>query len=249
MTQSVVHVTIAGSSGGVWLALVVHFGSALVALVAGFIAIAVAKGGRWHRRSGTVFVVGMIAAGLFAAGIAMFEAKLSLVIGGLFTAYLVLTAYTTVRPPGGDHRHRLNVALAALAFPLALIQLAAGFLRLQRPPGMLNGPPAPMIFFLGTVTLLAAVGDVRLIRAGDIRGARRIARHLWRMCFGLFIASGSFFLGQMQFIPAPLRIMPLLGALAVAPLFILVYWMWRVRFRQKIQGMQIRRPIPTSPGS
>ena len=56
-----------------------------------------------------------------------------------------------------------------------------------------------------------------------IKDARRLARYLWRMCFGLFIASGSFFLGQMKFLPQSLRILPLVGTLAVAPLVILLY--------------------------
>ncbi|MGQ0646223.1 MAG: hypothetical protein ACT4P7_01560 [Gemmatimonadaceae bacterium] len=63
------------------------------------------------------------------------------------------------------------------------------------------------------------------------------------MCFGLFIASGSFFLGQMKCLPEPLQILPLLLALGVAPLVVLLYWMWRVRLRQRLQGMITRKPI------
>jgi hypothetical protein len=67
--------------------------------------------------------------------------------------------------------------------------------------------------------------------AGGLQGSRRLARHLWRMCFGLFVATGSFFLGQMKFVPEPVRIVPLLLVLAFAPLLFLFYWMWRVRVR------------------
>jgi hypothetical protein len=52
------------------------------------------------------------------------------------------------------------------------------------------------------------------------------------MCFALFIASGSFFLGQAQVIPEPLRIMPLLVVPAIAPLLAMVYWVWRIRTRR-----------------
>jgi nitrate/nitrite transporter NarK len=61
------------------------------------------------------------------------------------------------------------------------------------PRGFLNGVPFLMFFFLATVTILAAVGDVRVMRLGVPRGGPRLARHLWRMCFALFIAAGSFF--------------------------------------------------------
>ncbi len=52
------------------------------------------------------------------------------------------------------------------------------------------------------------------------------------MCFALFIASGSFFLGQAQVIPEPLRSMPLLAVLSVAPLVAMGYWVRRVRTRR-----------------
>jgi len=48
-------------------------------------------------------------------------------------------------------------------------------------------------FILAAVLLLAAAGDVRIMRSGMPHGAARRARHLWRMCFALFIAAGSFF--------------------------------------------------------
>jgi hypothetical protein len=40
--------------------------------------------------------------------------------------------------------------------------------------------------------LLAAAGDLRMLLRGGLFGAQRIARHLWRMCFGLFIARDLF---------------------------------------------------------
>ena len=62
------------------------------------------------------------------------------------------------------------------------------------------------------------------------------------MCFALFIATGSFFIGQMKFVPAPIRFMPLLIALGVAPLFALLYWMWRVRLRRQLTGLIVASP-------
>jgi len=58
-----------------------------------------------------------------------------------------------------------------------------------------DGVPVGIMFFIGSVMLLAAAGDVRMLVRGGVFGPKRIARHLWRMCFGLFIAAGSFFLG------------------------------------------------------
>jgi hypothetical protein len=40
-----------------------------------------------------------------------------------------------------------------------------------------------------------------MLASGRISDRQRITRHLWRMCFGLFIATGSFFLGQQAVFP------------------------------------------------
>jgi len=112
----------------------------------------------------------------------------------------------------------------------------------QHPGHWVAGTPAVMVFFVATVCLLAALGDFRMIRAGGLRGTGRLTRHLWRMCFGLFIATGSFFFGQTQFIPAPIRVGPLLAVLGVAPLGVLLYWGWRVRLRGRVGGLIVAEP-------
>ena len=70
-----------------------------------------------------------------------------------------------------------------------------------------------------------------------LRGARRLARHLWRMCFALFIAAASFFLGQADEFPEPLRIPALLALPVLAVLLAMLYWLWRVRIRRTYRGM------------
>jgi hypothetical protein len=100
-----------------------------------------------------------------------------------------------------------------------------------------------MMLFMGSVCLLAAAGDVRMLVRGGVLGAKRIARHLWRMCFGLFIAAGSFFLGLSN---RPLRLLSTVGLgkylspalfsttlyliLTILPLILLIFWLVRVRF-------------------
>jgi len=106
---------------------------------------------------------------------------------------------------------------------------------------------------MGSVMLLAAAGDVRILVGGGVIGAKRIAPHLWRMCFGLFIAAGSFFLGPAN---RPLRLLAAVGLgqqlspalfsttvflfLTVLPLILLVYWFVRVRFTNFYKGKSIR---------
>lgn len=233
--------TLATSTGLPFLALAFHVATGLVAIVAGFTAIALRKGGVWHRRSGLVFVYAMIATGIMAVGISAYEGKATF-ISGAVVVYLVFTAYTAVRPLR-DARRSVDIGLMTLAFALAALGYFGGFTTFGRPGHQMEGVPAGMMFFLATIVLLAAIGDARMIRAGGIHGTRKLARHLWRMSFGLFIASGSFFLGQMKFIPERIRIVPLIFVIAVSPLLILLYWMWRIRLRQNLRGLVTAKPI------
>lgn len=230
-------VTFATSSGIVWLALAVHFAAGLVSIVAGTVALSAAKGGRRHKQTGLIFTWGMVVLGLTAAGIGTYENRPGQVFGGLLAAYLVFTAMTTVKPLAGVGK-RVNVALMVLAFGYAVVSLYGGVAEWLDPTVAVVGRPRvvpPLV--IGTVMLLAAFGDLRAIRAGGLQGPSRLARHLWRMCFGLFVATGSFFLGQMKFIPELFRIVPILLVLAFAPILFLVYWMWRVRIRTGLSGV------------
>jgi len=234
-------VTLATATGLPFVALAFHVATAGLALAAGFIAIAVRKGGVWHRRSGLVFVYAMVASGIVASAISAYEGK-STWGGGVLAAYLVFTAWITVKPLPGAGR-RVDIALMSLAFALGTAGYIIAFTALGRPGRQIDGVPAGMMFFMNTITLLAAIGDARMLRARAIGGARRLARHLWRMSFGLFIASGSFFLGQMKFIPQPIRILPLIVVAAVSPLVLLLYWMWRIRLRHNLRGLMTATPI------
>jgi uncharacterized membrane protein len=238
--------TLATSNGLPLLSLVFHVAMGVIALAAGIIAIASRKGGETHRRAGRVFVYSMIANGITAAGISAYEGKS--INSGALTVYLVFTAFTTVRPLRALGRG-VDIVLMALAFIFAAATYRGGITALGSPGNQINGVPAGMFFFLGTVILLAAVGDFRMIRAGGIKGTRRIARHLWRMCFGLFIATGSFAaqLVMMKFMPPQLRSLPVILSLSVGPLVVLLYWMWRVRLRQNLRGMMTAKPIEAPP--
>ena len=239
-------VTFATSSGIVWLVLGVHFAAGLVAIIAGTIALAVAKGGRLHKRTGLVFTWAMVVLGLTAAGIGTYENRPGQVFGGLLAAYLVFSAMTTVKSLPGVGR-RVDVGLMILAFGYAVVSLYGGVNEWLDPAVEVVGRPRvvpPLV--IGTVMLLAAFGDLRAIRAGGLRGSRRLARHLWRMCFGLFVATGSFFLGQMKFIPEPVRLVPVLLVLAFAPIVFLFYWMWRVRVRGRLTGIIVGAMQPPS---
>jgi len=150
---------------------------------------------------------------------------------GVLTFYLVITALLTVRRRVVGFR---GIDLVAMLVPLTITAayVRFGWEASQSATGTKYGYPPPLYVVFGTVALLAASGDVRMMLAGGLQGVHRIARHLWRMCFAMFIATGSFFLGQAKVIPKPIRIMPLLSILALLPLVIILYWLARVLLSQ-----------------
>ena len=81
--------------------------------------------------------------------------------------------------------------------------------------------------------------DVRILRFGAPRGVQRLRRHLWRMCFALFIAAGSFFSIRervAKILPQPFTTGPM-RALPIVLLFgAMFFWLWRVRRVERIAG-------------
>ena len=222
--------------------LIFHILAGAVGIISGFIALYVVKGATVHRKSGMVFVYAMLAMSIIGAAMAAFRnvAPAANTPAGIFTAYLVVTGMATVSPPAFWSR-RMDVGLMLLGLTFALTNLGFG---LATVAGVFGERWMRFPFFVfGTVGLLAAIGDIRMIRSGMLRGAPRLARHLWRMCFALFIASGSFFLGQAKVIPKPIRIVPLLAVPVVAVLVAMLYWLWRLRVRRPVARLvQIRAP-------
>ena len=76
------------------------------------------------------------------------------------------------------------------------------------------------------------MADFKAMRVGGLRGAARLRRHLWRMCVALFIATGSFFLGQAKVFSPAIRESGLLPVPVFVVLAVMVYWLWRVRARR-----------------
>jgi hypothetical protein len=215
----------------------IHIAAGGLAIILGAVALLVKKGGTLHRRSGLLFVYAMLVMGTSASMLGFLKSPTDgNVFAGFMVAYFVVTALTTVRPISPWTRG-INVAGLAVAAGLATIDIAAGVKALHSPRGFLNGVPFQMLFFIAAIMMLAAIGDVRIMWSGMPSGGSRLARHLWRMCFALFIAAGSFFSVRARvakilpqpFTTAPMRALPIL--LLFAAMF---YWLWRVRSRRRL---------------
>ena len=217
---------------------VVHIVAGTLSLLSGYVALYAAKGAAVHRRSGTTFVAAMLVmcvAGAFLAALRDNRWSIINLTAGVTTAYLVVTSLVTVRRPPGWTR-RLDAGLATLALLVGVTMLTLGA-QAVRQGGSLGGVPAFPFFLFGMLGTLGGFGDVRMLRSAALQGAPRLTRHLWRMSFALLVAAMSFFFGQAQVIPKPIRIMPLLAMPVLAVLVTMLYWLWRVRWRRSLRGV------------
>src|SRR5271156_1363346 len=232
--------------------LLVHISAGILGLLSGTAAMFFRKGSPRYARAGKVFVVAMLTMASVAVYLAIVRHQPSNVGGGILTFYLIRTAWLTARRKDGETA-RLDWVGLLITLALGILTWMNGLAIVRSGVDSPDGVPVGMTFFMGSVMLLAAAGDVRMLVGGGVVGAKRIARHLWRMCFGLFIAAGSFFMGPSN---RPLRLLSAAGLgrhlspalfstgvyliLTVLPLILLVYWLLRVRFTNFYKGKPIQ---------
>lgn len=236
--------------------LLLHILAGTLGMFSGAVAIIARKGSRPHILAGRIFVFSMLFMATGAIYLAIVKNQPSNIGGGFLTFYLIGTAWLAARRKGWGTS---PVEWLAVLIPLGIGILGwrNGIDALHSPDGTKYGAPAGMHMFIGTICLLAAAGDIRMFIRGGIVGTARIARHLWRMCFGLFIASGSFFLGPnnrplrlvssigLGHLPAPLFSLGFYLALTLLPLLLLIFWLLRIRFSRSYNRQQ--QPAPTAP--
>ena len=205
--------------------LFLHIAGASVAMIAGFVAVLARKGDTVHRAAGNVFFLSMLVMAGVAGGVSPFVPEIvpTNIAASVMTLYLVTTGWMTVkRPEGAVGGFETGAMLSALA----LAPIAAVF-------GQITGDPT--LYFFAVIAGLAALADFTLLRRRGLTGVPRIARHLWRMCAAFFIATGSFFFGQSDEIPASLR-GPLTTALGLAPLGFMLFWLAWVRISRAFRS-------------
>ena len=222
-----------------------HISMGMASLLSGAAAMTLAKGSRAHKLAGTAFFVSMIvmaASGTFIA--AAISPNRGNIMGGMLAFYLTLTAWLTAwRKPG--ETGRLEVAAALLGVTTFLIGFASGQAAASSPNGRLDAYAPAFFYIMGGFALLGAVFDVRMLRRGGVTGTARLTRHLGRMCYAMFMATGSFFLGQAKLFPADVRASGVLKIPVLLVIGALIYWMIRVRVWPSIRKRR-RGRMPAS---
>lgn len=227
--------------------LLVHICAGTVGLSSGTAALCFRKGSPRHVLAGQVFVFSMLAMAVAAVYLAIVKQQPNNIGGGIITFYLIGTAWLTARRRDGE-TSRTDWIVLLIPLVLGILTWMNGISVVRSGASSQNGVPVGMSFFMGSICLLAAAGDIRMLLRHGAFGVTRIARHLWRMCFGLFIAAGSFFMGPSN---RPLRLLRTVGirqnlpqalfstnvylVLTVTPLAVLIFWLVRVRFTNAYQ--------------
>jgi uncharacterized membrane protein len=228
--------------------LYLHITGGTVGIASGTVALLSEKGGRLHRAAGNMFFAAMLVMAAVGAMVAPLLPQRLSSVTGVLTFYLVATAWVTVRRKAGTVGRFETGAMLAAA-----VTAAAGFVLAWQgsklPHGMIDDQPYQSGYVFGGIAALAAMFDLKVILRGGISGAQRIARHLWRMCFALFIGATSLFAGQPQVFPKLLRGSAVLTfGPELAVLIAMVFWLLRVRFSDSFRDAAANSPSPVSPG-
>jgi uncharacterized membrane protein len=164
--------------------LIFHIRSAIVGLLSGYAALIFRKGSRLQRSSGNVFFLSMLLMSGSGAFIAAFlQPNMGNVFGGVLTFYLVATGWLTVLRKEGNTGF-LEFAVLLLALVEGVGGLIYGWGAAISSTGLIEGyPPTPFLVF-GSLGLLSAAGDVRMLIRGGVSGAPRSARHLGECALG-----------------------------------------------------------------
>jgi hypothetical protein len=226
--------------------LILHIAAAIVGLLSGFPALFFRKGSRWHRMAGNIFFVSMLIMSASGAYMAAFiKPNMGNVFGGVLTFYLVATGWLTViRKEGQTGLVEFGLLLVALTQGVG--GLIFGWQAANSVTGLKEGYPAALYFIFGSLALFAAALDSRMLLRGGVSGALRIARHLWRMCFALLIATLSFFLGKQQHFPQAIRNSPILNLPVILVAGVMIFWLLRVLFTNRYKHSKRKPGLATN---
>src|SRR5438876_537152 len=214
--------------------LMLHICGAIVGLLSGFMAMALRKGSGLHGAAGNVFFVSMLsmsAAGAYMA--AFIKPNNGNVMGGVLTFYLVATGWMAAR-----RRERIvgvfdwSALLVVLAIGAAAVTW--GFQAATSQSGLKDGYPPFLYFVFGSIALLFAASDVRMVVRGGVFGAHRIARHLWRMCLALLFATLSFYPSRAHLFPKWVNDTHLLYVPHVLLAGAMLFALYRVSVRKRV---------------
>lgn len=204
--------------------MLIHVACGTLAVLAGFIAMCAPKGKPVHVKSGQVYMVTMLGMAIAGGAIALLLPQSINVFASLLTIYLVITSWHAGRN-NKIVRRSFEIFGCIFICVLAFFTLKTGLDVMHSEQQHLHGFGYNAFFVIGTMALVAAIGDVSLMLRGEITGKQRILRHLWRMCLSYFIAAGSLFEGPgVKVFPEVIKESGILGVPVPLIMLFTLYW-------------------------
>ena len=216
----------------------IHIAGGSLALVSGAAAVAARKGSPLHASAGTWFFASMLVLGVTASILEPYRSPPGSPIGGIMVCYFVATSWFAARRRDGT-TGKFELLACATALTMGTLMIWGGLTGAGTTPAG-TGP----VFVLGGICLLAGLLDLNAFLRRKLTAAQRLSRHLWRMCFAFFIATGSFFLGQQDVMPQAVRGSPILFLLAFAPFAVMAFWLARLRLAKSFRRLPSRFSAP-----
>src|SRR5262249_38059061 len=110
----------------------VHISGGTLGLISGAAAMSFRKGSRRHVIAGRVFVWSMLAMAAGAIPLAIWKHEAGNIIGGIFTFYLILTAWLTARRTEGT-AGKLGWAVLLIPVAVGVVNWFSGIEKLRSP--------------------------------------------------------------------------------------------------------------------
>jgi hypothetical protein len=140
--------------------LVLHISAGVLAMFAGAAAVSFRKGSPRHGKAGNIFVAAMLCMAAAASWLAYMKHQTNNVFGGILTIYMVATARRRDGETG-----ILDRLGCLFALTIGVLSVIHGFQKAtRRVPS--DGSPGFMDVFMGSVILLAGIGDLRMLVRG-----------------------------------------------------------------------------------
>ena len=218
----------------------VHIAAGFAVFLFGAAAMALAKGGTAHRLCGNLFFGAMGA--LLVSGVTLGLLRPE-VMGantlGMLTFYLAATGWKTARTREGKP-DAFEWGAIAFAVTTAVCAFIAGWTGANDPVGAKARMFAPAAYVISGLAVLFAAIDVSVVLRGGVVGAKRFARHVWRMGFAMVFGAAAGFIGQGARFPE--RVQPVLSGVVLLSLILTLVWLARVRFTRWRMNLPERIP-------
>ena len=212
--------------------MLLHIITGSIAVIAGVLALIQKKGQKPHRLSGKVFVISMTIMALSGAYIAYLKPMMITLIAGFYTLHLVLTAYMVVKSPEKTCT-QFDYYTPLSSCGLVCLSVYFGLQALNHENGTFQEFSHEPYFFFALLSAIVLIGDIRLLICKGLTHGHRLTRHVWRMCFALYLAIGSFFGQGAKALPETISQSVLIELPEPLILLIMTFWLLKTAIKSR----------------